>query len=136
MKLSFKDLKFILEALEHLLNRYNTRLKEIEDLEEYEEEASGLGNDYLFLESLKLEIEKNINNNKSTNHDVLSQLLELQDLVESPSIAQLSMKKNELTDYDSIIQSTSNLSINERLLLVEAISQSIRKEGNLININR
>ncbi|MBW4533743.1 MAG: hypothetical protein KME09_07370 [Pleurocapsa minor HA4230-MV1] len=116
MKLSFKDIKFILEALEHLLSRYDTRLKEIEDLEEYEEEASDLGNDYLFLESLKLEIEKNIHNNESSNHDFII------------SMSQATEPQN----LEFIIQSTLSLSINERLLLVEAITQSIRKEAKLI----
>lgn len=158
MKLSFKDLKFILEALEHLLSRYDTRLKEIEDLEEYDDEASDLGNDYLFVESLKLEIEKNINNNESSNHDALYQLLAARNCsvdinpTEQPSIIitneQLSSinNNNESINHDfmflmpqaedspnleSIIQSTSSLSINERLLLVEAITKSIRKEPNL-----
>lgn len=60
MNLSFKDTKFILEAINHLLERYNSRLSQIEELEEYEDEASNLENDSMFLESLKLEIEKTI----------------------------------------------------------------------------
>lgn len=107
MNLSFKDFKFIIEALEHLLSKYNYRLKEIEDLEEYEDEASDLNNDYLFLESLTLEIKQNLNQN------------ELTDVSDSPTL-------------ESVIGSASKLSINERLLLVEAITQSIRKETDLI----
>ncbi|NJL52159.1 MAG: hypothetical protein HC930_07940 [Hydrococcus sp. SU_1_0] len=113
MKFSFKDLKFILEALEHLLIKYDHRLKEIEDIEEYEDEASDLDNDYLFVESLKTEIEKSISQHELAEYDVSSQTPVTQNL-------------------ESIIESTSQLSINERLLLVEAITQSIRKESSLI----
>lgn len=112
MKFSFKDLKFISKSLENLLNKYDRRLKEIEDIEECEDEASDLDNDYLFVESLKQEIEKTINQNK---------------LVDSND-SSLIVKQN----LESIIRSASHLSINERLLLVEAITQSIRKESNLI----
>ena len=113
MNLSFKDLKFILEALKHLLSRYDTRLKEIENLEEHEDEASDLGNDCLFLESLKSEIEENIAKNNSIEHGVSS-------------------KSKDSNNLESLIKYSSHLSINERLLLVEAITQSIRKETNLI----
>ena len=61
MNLSFKDLKFILKSIDRLLNQYNTRLEKIEASEEHEDEASDLTNDCMFLESLKLEIEQNMN---------------------------------------------------------------------------
>ena len=112
MKLSFKDLKFISEALENLLNKYDRRLKEIEDIEECEDEASDLDNDYLFVESLKQEVEKSITQNKSVYLDN-----------SPPTVKQ---------DLESVIKSSSQLSVNERLLLVEAITQSIRKESSLI----
>lgn len=113
MNLSFKDLQFILEAINHLLNQYNTRLKKIEDQEEYEDEAADLGNDSMFLESLKSEIEKNLDKGEKINLSVSSN-------VKSPKT------------LESLTESTLKLSINERLLLVEAITQSIRKETNLI----
>ena len=113
MKLSFKDFKFILEALEHLLSRYDNRLQEIEDLEEYEDEASDLENDYLFVKSLKSSIEKSVSQNELLDYDVPSE-------------------KAVTPNLESLIKSTSQISINERLLLVEAITQSIRKETNLI----
>jgi hypothetical protein len=37
-----------------------------------------------------------------------------------------------MATLESLTESTLQLSINERLLLVEAITQSIRKETNLI----
>ena len=112
MKLSFKDLKFISEALENLLNKYDRRLKEIEDIEECEDEASDIDNDYLFIESLKQEIEKNMSQNKLVSSD-----------------DSLPMVKQNL---ESVIKLASNLSVNERLLLVEAVTKSIRKESDLI----
>lgn len=112
MKFSFKDLKFISQALENLLNKYDSRLEEIEDIEECEDEASDLDNDYLFVESLKKEIEKSISQ---------KQLVDSNNSL--PTVEQ---------NLESIIKSASHLSINERLLLVEAITQSIRKESNLI----
>ena len=111
MKLSFKDLKFILEALTNLMNKYERRIKDIEDIEEYEDEVSDLDNDYLFVESLKIEIEKSISEHESVDYNL------------SPIVTQ---------NLESIIKSASQLSVNERLLLVEAITQSIRKENNLV----
>ena len=112
MKFSFKDLKFISEALENLLNKYDRRLEKIEDIEECEDEASDIDNDYLFVESLKQEIEKSISQNQSVD-----------------SNNSLPIVKQNL---ESITELASHLSVNERLLLVEAITQSIRKESNLI----
>lgn len=112
MNLSFKDTKFILEAINHLLNQYNSRLLQIEELEEYE--ASDLENDSMFLESLKLEIEKTIEGEEpiKLNNDDSN--------IESPK------------NLESLTESTLQLSINERLLLVEAITKSIRRETNLV----
>ena len=114
MNLSFKDSKFILKAINHLLNQYNSRLSQIEELEEYEDEASELENDSMFLESLKLEIEKTIEREEPIK------LNNVDSNIESPK------------NLESLTESTLQLSINERLLLVEAITQSIRKETNLI----
>lgn len=61
MNLSFKDTKFIIEALNNLINKYNQRLEEIENNDRYDDEASELGNDALFLESLRTELENNLN---------------------------------------------------------------------------
>ena len=113
MNLSFKDTKFILEAINHLLSQYNSRLSQIEELEEYEDEASDLGNDSIFLESLKLEIEQNLDKGEPINLSV-------------------NCNTESSKNLESLTESTLNLSINERLLLVEAITQSIRKENNLI----
>ena len=116
MNLSFKDTKFIIEALNHLINTYNKRLSEIEDLEEYEDEASELGNDTLFLESLQTEIEKTL-----SNHNNLS----------LPTFSNLNHQQEKITSPDSLMNSVLQLSIHQRLLLLEAISESIRKDNNL-----
>lgn len=113
MNLSFKDFTFILEAINRLLDQYNNRLEEIEDLEEYEDEASDLSNDCMFLETLKSEIQKNIDAGENINSNTAPMTESSQTL-------------------DSLTESTLQLSINERLLLVEAITKSIRKETNLI----
>jgi hypothetical protein len=114
MNLSFKDLKFILEAIEHLLSEYNCQLEKIEGDEEYEDEASDLSNDCMFLEALKSELEQNSNAGEGIKLGVASQ-------TESPKTLEF------------LTESTLNLSINERLLLVEAITQSIRKETNILH---
>ena len=67
----------------------------------------------MFLESLKSEIEQNLNRGEKINLSVSSD-------VKSPKTLEF------------LTESTLQLSINERLLLVEAITQSIRKETNLI----
>ena len=50
MNLSFKDLRFIIKALEHQINAYKERLQVIEDIDE--DEAADIGNDIKFLELL------------------------------------------------------------------------------------
>ena len=67
----------------------------------------------MFLESLKSEIEQNLNRGEKINLSVSSD-------IKSPKTLEF------------LTESTLQLSINERLLLVEAITQSIRKETNLI----
>ena len=58
--LSFKDTQFIIEAIDHLIKEYNERLLAIEENEEDEDEASDLGNDCMFLESLRTELEESL----------------------------------------------------------------------------
>lgn len=116
MNLSFKDTKFIIEALNHLQSVYNKRLSEIEDREEYEDEASELENDILFLESLVIELEKTLNENKTYSLRTSSKL---------------HYQKEKPTYDENLVQLVLQLSINERLLLVEAISESIRHDNSL-----
>ena len=57
MILSFKDIQFIIEALEFRIEAYAERLKD-EDLDE--DEASDIGNDCYFLEALREDLMKAI----------------------------------------------------------------------------
>lgn len=116
MNFSFKDTKFIIEALNLLIDTYNKRLYEIEDLEEYEDEASELGNDTLFLKSLRTEIEKTLNNHKTFS---------------LPRVSNINYQQEKITSLDSLMNSVFQLSIHQRLLLLEAISESIRNDNNL-----
>ncbi len=50
MNLSFKDLRFIIKAIEHQINAYKERLQVIEDVDE--DETADLGNDIKFLKLL------------------------------------------------------------------------------------
>jgi hypothetical protein len=63
MDLSFKDMKFMIEALDNLMTKYQERINQIEDLDEYEDEVSDLGNDVMFLLSLCKKIDDNLNDN-------------------------------------------------------------------------
>ena len=58
MEFSFKDLQFIVEAIDCLSEQYQERLDAIEDADS--DEASDLGNDYMFLGFLRQDIEKNL----------------------------------------------------------------------------
>lgn len=57
MILSFKDVQFIIEALEFRIEAYRERLKD-EELDE--DEASDIGNDCYFLEALREDLMKAI----------------------------------------------------------------------------
>lgn len=106
MNLSFKDTQFIIEGLKVLSQTYNERIQELEHKEDSEDELADLGNDRMFLESLCHELEKNVNNQ---------------------SLARL-----RIHEKDQLLQAILRLSIPEKLLLVEAITESIRKEYDLM----
>jgi hypothetical protein len=72
MNLSFKDIQFIVEAIDHLIEKYQERLKQIEDIDE--DEASDLGNDTMFLESLRRKLGDSLN--KSISPEQISSLEE------------------------------------------------------------
>ena len=114
--LSFKDTQFIVEAIDHLIKEYNERLLAIEENEENEDEASDLGNDCMFLESLRTELEKSLSQGNTIKLSETS-------IGSSQDKARMSL--------DELVKPVLQLSINERLLLVDAITQSIRQEKNL-----
>ena len=66
MKLSFKDIQFILTAIDNLIETYEERISS-ENVDE--DELSDLGNDSLFLEALRDDLAKNIEQISSQNQN-------------------------------------------------------------------
>ncbi|NMG18794.1 hypothetical protein DP116_04755 [Brasilonema bromeliae SPC951] len=110
MKLSFKDIQFIIEAIDYLKKLYESRLNN-ENLDD--DEISDLGNDCMFLEALRVDLEKNLKQVVPQNENSLqSDLLNL--------------------SAQNLKQSVQQLPISQRLVLVDAITESIRQELSLI----
>lgn len=63
MNLSFKNFRFIIEAIEHQINAYQQRLQVIKDVNE--DEAADLGNDIKFLELLHADMTTTLEQNTS-----------------------------------------------------------------------
>lgn len=121
MNLSFKDFRFIIEAIEHQINAYQERLQVIEDIEEDEDEAADLGNDIKFLELLLADMKKSLEHNTSVNP--LSS-----DNVFSAARNDNSSEYAKELSFQELIKLTLNLSLSERLFLVESITSSVRQE--------
>ena len=68
MNLSFKDLRFIREAIENQINAYQERLQVIEDIDE--DEAAYLGNDIKFLELLLADMKRGLEQNTTEREDI------------------------------------------------------------------
>jgi hypothetical protein len=121
MNLSFKDLRFIREAIENQINAYQERLQVIEYLEENEDKAADLGNDLKFLELLHRDITKTLEQNSSVRHlssdDRL--LLDANDT---------SSENSKDISFQTLVKLSLKLSISERLFLVDAITASVRQE--------
>ncbi|NET70720.1 MAG: hypothetical protein F6K62_07035 [Sphaerospermopsis sp. SIO1G2] len=75
MDLSFKDMKFMIEAVDNLIQNYQQRINKIEDLEEYEYEVSDLGNDIMFLSSLRKKIDDGLNASLKPNTAAIKEFL-------------------------------------------------------------
>jgi hypothetical protein len=69
MDLSFKDIKFMIEAVDNLMVKYQERINQIEDSDEYEDEVSDLGNDIMFLSSLRKKIDDSLNDSLNPKID-------------------------------------------------------------------
>lgn len=102
MNLSYKAMQFIIEAIEYQINSYQERLNE-EDLDE--DEASDIINDSGFLEALCTDLKKNLS--EGTTPDVV---------------------KPSDRSSEELRRQVLKLSMNERLSLVDAITESIRQE--------
>ncbi len=109
MKLSFKDITFIIEAIGNLIKIYQERLNS-GNLDE--REASNINDDYVFLETLRDDLMKSLKQN---------------------SDIQLSYAQNSPVSIEELIIPVLQLPISQRLALVDAITQSIRLELRLNN---
>ncbi|MBG1265913.1 hypothetical protein F8S12_05490 [Nostoc sp. WHI] len=110
MKLSFKDIQFIIEAIDNLIKVYEERLNN-ENIDE--DEISDIGNDCMFLETLRVDFKNNLKKLLPQNQNSLqSELLNL--------------------SAQDLKQSVLQLPISQRLVLVDAITESIRQELSLI----
>lgn len=110
MNLSFKDIQFILEAINTLIDTYQERLNSVEDLDE--DEASDLGNDCMFLEALHQDLATSLEQGDSPNKD-------------------RSLGKLEGLSLQALMQPVLQLPIHQQLVLVDAITASIRQELSL-----
>ncbi|MFB8794357.1 MAG: hypothetical protein U7126_09050 [Microcoleus sp.] len=119
MNLSFKDFRFIIEAIENQINAYQERLQVIEDIDE--DEAADLGNDIKFLELLLADMKKSLEHNTSVKP--LSS-----DDVFSPARNDNSSEYAKELSFQELMKLTLNLSLSERLFLVESITSSVRHE--------
>ncbi|MBC6434539.1 hypothetical protein FM036_29855 [Nostoc sp. HG1] len=123
MNLSFKDLRFILEAIEHQINAYQERLQVIEDIDE--DEAADLGNDIKFLELLHRDITKTLKQNSSVRHLNYDDSLSLK-------ANDTSSENSKDLSFQALVKLALKLSVSERLFLVDAITASVRQELTMI----
>jgi len=123
MNLSFKDLRFIIEAIEHQINAYQERLQVIEDIDEDEDEdeAADLGNDIKFLELLHRDITTTLEQNSSVRHLSSDDSLSL-------DANDTSSENSKDLSFQALVKLALKLSVSERLFLVDAITASVRQE--------
>ena len=110
MNLSYKATQFIIEAIEYQIKAYQERLDR-EDLDE--DEASDIINDSGFLEALCRDLRKNLNEGK------------IPDRLNSSDSSLVGIKERS---SEELVKQILQLSMNERLLLVDAITESISQE--------
>src|SRR4028118_906870 len=119
MNLSFKDLRFIIKAIKPQINAYQERLQVIEDVNE--DEAADLGNDIKFLELLHADMTTTLEQNTSVKTLSYGE-------VSSPAPNDKISETSKKISFQKLIELTQNLSLSERLFLVEAITSSVRQE--------
>src|SRR4028119_563237 len=121
MNLSFKDLRFIREAIEHQINAYQQRWQVIEDVDVDEDEAADLGNDIKFLELLHADMTTTLEQNTSVKTLSYGE-------VSSPAQNDKFSETSKKISFQELVELTQKLSLSERLFLVEAITSSVRQE--------
>jgi hypothetical protein len=112
MNLRPKTTRFIIEALNYRIEAYQERLK-AEDLDEDEE--SDITNDSEFLASIRTEMAKTLKKSDSVETN-------------SESEKDSSLSDDGGLSLQELVKSVITLSIDQRLLLVDAITESIRQE--------
>jgi hypothetical protein len=99
MDLSFKDIKFMIEAVDNLMVKYQERINQIEDSNEDKDvdEVSDLGNDIMFLSSLRKKIDDSLNDSLSPQPNTsIFKLLSIS-IFRSLSIGTRKYSKEEIT---------------------------------------
>ena len=119
MNLSFKDLRFIIKALENQINAYQERLQVIEDVDE--DEAADLGNNIKFLELLHADMTITLEQNTSVKTLSSGE-------GSSPDKNDNFSETSQNLSFQELVGLTLKLSLSERLFLVEAITSSVRQE--------
>ncbi len=119
MNLSFKDLRFIIEAIEYQIKAYQERLQVIEDVDE--DEAADLGNDIKFLELLHADITKTLEQNSSVKKLSYDDSLAL-------DANDTSSENSKDLSFQALVKLSLKLSVSERLFLIDAITASMRQE--------
>lgn len=111
MNLSFKDIQFIVEAIDNLIEVYQERISKIEDIDE--DEVADLGNDSMFLQALRQDLTKSVEPSRL------------------PPTIDNSLPPVTGFSLPELMKSVLHLPINDRLVLVDAITESIRQELSL-----
>ncbi len=109
MKLSFKDIRFLIEAIDNLTKVYEEQLNN-ENIDE--NEISDIGNDCMFLDALRVDLTNNLKQITSQSQDCLQ-----------PDVPNLSAQ--------DLMQPVLQLPISQRMILVDAITESIKQESSL-----
>lgn len=100
MNLSYKAIKFIVEAIEYRIDAYQVYLDSRDDLDE--DTIADIGNDCGFLEALRDELMASLKKDLAINKS-----------------------SNSLPDFINLVLSLPSL---DKLLIVDAINDSIRQE--------
>ena len=125
MNLSFKDLRFIIKALENQINAYQERLQVIEDVDE--DEAADLGNNIKFLELLHADMTITLEQNTSVKTLSSGE-------GSSPDKNDNFSETSQNLSFQELVGLTLKLSLSEQLFLVEAITSSVRQEVTIYSL--
>lgn len=111
MNLRPKTTRFIIDALDYRIEAYQERLKAA-DLDEDEE--SDITNDSEFLVAIRTEMAKKLKNESAESTSEIEKDSSLSD--------------RTVFSLKEVVKTASELSIDERLLLIDSITESIRQE--------